>query len=186
MSLIFMGFVSCGDDGQIKNLEERIDSLQTANKTLQEELDAYKYSPAKLLADIRQYYAKKDYFNVKENMYLLQKYHPDASEYADANKIYKQALKDEEVEEKRAEAKRRAEMKPVERIMEKYDCSQDMAESILKRRVKIGMTRDMARAAWGRPSDINRTVGTFGVHEQWCYDGCYLYFEDGILTSWQN
>lgn len=182
---MFMGFISCGDDDdkRIAGLEARIDSLQTANKSLQEELDAYKYSPAKLLSDIRQYYTQKDYFNVKENMYMFEKYHPEAQEYAEANKIYKKALKEEEAEEKRARAK----MKPVERIMEKYDCSQDMAESILKRQVKMGMTQDMARAAWGRPYDINRSVGSYGVHEQWCYSGgCYLYFEDGILTSWQN
>jgi hypothetical protein len=51
----------------------------------------------------------------------------------------------------------------------------------------VGMTSDQATAAWGRPNDINRTTYTFGVHEQWVYDGGgYLYFEDGVLDAIQN
>ena len=50
----------------------------------------------------------------------------------------------------------------------------------------LGMTDDMARESLGRPSDINRTVGSFGVHEQWVYYNTYLYFENGILTTYQN
>jgi hypothetical protein len=54
--------------------------------------------------------------------------------------------------------------------------------------VLLGMTPEMARNARGEPSDINRTVGSWGVHEQWVYSdtGTYLYFENGILTSWQD
>lgn len=56
--------------------------------------------------------------------------------------------------------------------------------------VIIGMTKEQAIAAWGRPQDINRTLGSFGVHEQWVYgeygERGYLYFEDGILTTVQN
>jgi len=50
----------------------------------------------------------------------------------------------------------------------------------------IGMTREMATISLGSPKDINRTVGSWGVHEQWVYDSIYLYFENGILTSYQN
>jgi hypothetical protein len=59
--------------------------------------------------------------------------------------------------------------------------------AIAQRRVHLGMTADQARAAWGRPSDVNRTIGSWGVHEQWVYGySSYLYFEDGVLTSIQN
>jgi len=57
------------------------------------------------------------------------------------------------------------------------------------RHVRIGMTAEMARAAWGPPRDVNRTTYSFGVHEQWVYGeygSNYLYFEDGRLTSIQN
>jgi len=50
----------------------------------------------------------------------------------------------------------------------------------------IGMTKEMATISLGRPSDINRTVGSWGVHEQWIYSNIYLYFENGTLTSYQN
>lgn len=50
----------------------------------------------------------------------------------------------------------------------------------------IGMNREMATISLGRPKDINRTVGFWGVHEQWVYDDIYLYFENGKLTSYQN
>jgi uncharacterized protein YdbL (DUF1318 family) len=50
----------------------------------------------------------------------------------------------------------------------------------------IGMNREMSTISLGRPKDINRTVGAWGIHEQWVYDGFYLYFENGKLTSYQN
>lgn len=61
------------------------------------------------------------------------------------------------------------------------------ADLILAGKVRIGMTREMCRAAWGSPDDINRSSGSWGVHEQWVYGlGSYLYFENGILSSIQN
>ena len=50
----------------------------------------------------------------------------------------------------------------------------------------IGMNREMATISLGSPKDINRTVGSWGVHEQWVYERRYLYFENGKLTSYQN
>jgi hypothetical protein len=52
--------------------------------------------------------------------------------------------------------------------------------------IRIGMTKEMAVVAWGKPYDINRTVGSWGIHEQWVYGSRYLYFENGILTSFQD
>ena len=50
----------------------------------------------------------------------------------------------------------------------------------------IGMTKEMAIIALGEPDDINKTVGSWGVHEQWIYNKLYIYFENGKLTSYQN
>jgi len=47
----------------------------------------------------------------------------------------------------------------------KYGASN--AEKIIKKLIWIGMTKEMARESWGRPSDINRTVTAFTVYEQW-------------------
>lgn len=60
------------------------------------------------------------------------------------------------------------------------------AKRILERKIWIGMTDELAIESWGKPNDINRSVGSWGVHEQWVYSSTYLYFENGILTSWQD
>lgn len=53
--------------------------------------------------------------------------------------------------------------------------------------IQIGMTPDMVRMSWGDPKRINRTIYSFGVHEQWVYGmSCYVYFEDGKVTTIQN
>lgn len=53
---------------------------------------------------------------------------------------------------------------------------------------RLGMTKEQVEASsWGKPEDINRTVSTYSSTEQWVYGGGrYLYFTDGILTSFQD
>ncbi|MCK9311771.1 MAG: hypothetical protein M0P26_05800 [Bacteroidales bacterium] len=59
--------------------------------------------------------------------------------------------------------------------------------NIYNNKIWLGATKAMVLESWGKPIDINKSVGTWGVHEQWVYDfGSYLYFEDGILKSWQD
>lgn len=62
------------------------------------------------------------------------------------------------------------------------------ADRILNHEYWIGMTGDITRLSLGHPDKINKTVGSWGVHEQWIYEkrNLYLYFEDGILTSYQQ
>ena len=58
---------------------------------------------------------------------------------------------------------------------------------ILEGKVSIGMTDEMCELSWGKPDDINRTIGSWGVHEQWVYPGGnYLYLENGELVTIQN
>ena len=192
-SIICTSLTSCNSN-ETKVLSKKVDSLQIVNANLKKELEGYKYSPAKILADIKNNYASKQYAKIKQNLALLQRYHPECSEYEIARSINEKALKDQEIARKdaqakaaKAEAERKAKMAPVERIMEKYDCDESIAELILHHQVCRGMTAEQCRASWGRPEDINRTEGSYGVHEQWVYgDGNYLYFEDGYLTTIQN
>ena len=58
--------------------------------------------------------------------------------------------------------------------------------AIIDKKIKIGMTKKMVLDSWGAPNDIHRTVGSWGVHEQWVYDNQYLYLENDILTSFQD
>ncbi len=73
-----------------------------------------------------------------------------------------------------------------EGLIKKYGFA--TADKILYGMIWLGMTDEMARLSKGSPTKINRTVGSWGVHEQWVYDNqdTYLYFENGILTSWQD
>ena len=63
-------------------------------------------------------------------------------------------------------------------------------DAIKKHSIVMGMTKEQVKLSWGLPIDINRSVGSWGVHEQWVYGGRYsrkyLYFENGKLTSWQD
>ena len=60
------------------------------------------------------------------------------------------------------------------------------ASLILQGKVRIGMTKAMCEESWGKPDDINRSIGSWGTHEQWVYGSSYLYFEGNKLTAIQN
>lgn len=101
----------------------------------------------------------------------------------------------EEVYARRAEEERQREEARLQREKEEREhkaalyrkYGRQTADLILAGKVRIGMTREMCREAWGSPDDINRSSGSWGVHEQWVYGlGSYLYFENGILSSIQN
>lgn len=101
----------------------------------------------------------------------------------------------EEVYAQRAEEERQREEARIQREKEEREHKASLyrkygkqtADLILAGKVRIGMTREMCREAWGSPDDINRSSGSWGVHEQWVYGlGSYLYFENGILSSIQN
>ena len=67
-----------------------------------------------------------------------------------------------------------------------------IAKKILNREYEIGWSEDLVIESLGYPDDKNRSVGPWGVHEQWIYrskysyDATYLYFENGKLKSFQE
>jgi len=69
-------------------------------------------------------------------------------------------------------------------LVKKYGTT--IGQKILDKKIWLGMTRAMAGDSWGKPDSVNKTVGSFGVHEQWVYPSAYLYFENGKLASWQT
>ena len=54
------------------------------------------------------------------------------------------------------------------------------------KKILLGITKERVISLVGKPDQINRTIGEWGVHEQWVYGRTYLYFENGILTAWQD
>lgn len=92
---------------------------------------------------------------------------------------------EEAAEERRLYAAKRAEK------IKSYNWDSKITDAVINRNVILGMTKEQVIVSWGgRPNDkdINRSVGSWGVHEQWIYEarGIYLYFENGILTSFQD
>jgi hypothetical protein len=87
--------------------------------------------------------------------------------------------------ERRAEARRNAaaaaeNQRRVTIIAQKWP--KQIEDAVLQRQVSIGMTREQAELAWGRPESIQETTSAAGVTEQWVYRGPnYLGFQDGRL-----
>lgn len=72
----------------------------------------------------------------------------------------------------------------LERLKAQY--GNEDANRILRHSIWIGMTDDMATKSIGTPKAVNKSVGSWGIHEQWVYEKKFLYFENGKLTSWQE
>ncbi len=61
---------------------------------------------------------------------------------------------------------------------------------VIRGQLVVGMNKLEVHAALQQiPWDINKTVGVWGIHEQFIYyngvNMFYLYFENEFLTSWQ-
>jgi hypothetical protein len=102
-----------------------------------------------------------------------------------AQKI-KQVKNTKEQQYKREQQQKLAREKRKQELINKY--GQTIGTKISSGHFWIGMTDEMAKASLGIPNDVNRTVGSWGVHEQWIYENrdIILYFENGILKSYQN
>jgi len=63
-------------------------------------------------------------------------------------------------------------------------------EKLEEKGVSIGMSGEDVISKIGWPDRKNRSMGTWGTHEQWVYGYTYtracLYFENGVLTGWQD
>ncbi|MFT4669139.1 MAG: hypothetical protein ACI9M9_000063 [Flavobacteriaceae bacterium] len=94
--------------------------------------------------------------------------------------------RDEKKEKEIVKRERRSEINKEERkyFLEKY--GEKIFNKLDNGKYWIGMTEEMVRFSLGNPKDINRSTGSYGVHEQWVYSNRNLYFENGVLTSYQN
>jgi len=87
------------------------------------------------------------------------------------------------------------------------EISSEMRVTIEQGDVLLGMTSAQVVACRGKPYKINKTTGSYGVHERWVmvirWRGgtgltipkglvkkakkyAYIYFENGLVTSWQS
>lgn len=133
----------------------------------------YNFSLTLTKSDYENYEYKKMYYQIQlENMIL-------ASDYYAQKEAEKKAEELRKVEDQQQKAERK------KYLIKKF--GKTYADMILKGEVQTGMTAEMCRESWGEPDDINKTIGSWGTHEQWCYNwGGYLYIENGKLTAIQN
>jgi len=70
------------------------------------------------------------------------------------------------------------------------DWGDNIIKLIKNKQVQTGMTEYQVLVSWGKPNDINKTIHTNYISEQWVYDSyysnSYLYFEGGLLKTIQN
>lgn len=59
-------------------------------------------------------------------------------------------------------------------------------QAVKQQEIILGMTSEQAKLSWGEPDQVNKSVGSWGVNEQWVYGNQYLYFSNGKLTSFQT
>lgn len=69
-------------------------------------------------------------------------------------------------------------------LIKKYGTKYGTA--IGNKEIMLGMTKAMVIESWGQPDSINKTVGSWGVHEQLVYGSNYVYIENNLVTSWQS
>ena len=91
-------------------------------------------------------------------------------------------------QEKAAEAEAAFLKTPAGRIWKKHPTwDREICGVIAEKKIRIGMTAEQIRAAWGKPEKVNSTITARGTHEQWVYgDGQYVYFDEGVMRSLQQ
>ncbi|MEK5430880.1 hypothetical protein MKY88_08390 [Lysinibacillus sp. FSL R7-0073] len=154
-------------DKKLKPTEKTIELYNIAVEKYIEKAETFNYYDYNLLS--------LDMENLNENVLsLINKKFPTNIEEIEA--FIKN--NEEEARESYANMKAENEAKEKARIIEEA-----------KNRVYIGMTKEQVLATnWGKPNDINRTITTDHISEQWVYSAYdkYLYFEDGILVAIQD
>ena len=97
-------------------------------------------------------------------------------------KLAAQKLKEQQAWEREIKAD---ELKRRNHLIKIY--GQKVGAYIAEGNIVLGMTKEMCRAAWGDPMDINTTTVSGLTREQWVYGGGnYLYFDNGTLKVIQR
>jgi len=59
----------------------------------------------------------------------------------------------------------------------------DIVESIAKREIGLGMTKEQVRLSWGKPRSISKSMNSLGVIEIWDYIGRYVTFHNNEVDE---
>ena len=139
------------------------------------------------IEEAKKQYDLKDYNKAYNSMLSATTIRRDDKELQKLKDLY---LSEFTKERDLKEAKERKEREQREREQKASEEKRIREEKARKKKegVVIGMSKqDVLDSSWGKPQKINRTTTSYGVHEQWVYNGYnYLYFEDDKLVSIQN
>ena len=59
----------------------------------------------------------------------------------------------------------------------------EIVESIAKREIGLGMTKEQVRLSWGKPRSISKSMNSLGVIEIWDYIGRYVTFHNNEVDE---
>jgi|688.fasta_scaffold603931_1 hypothetical protein len=126
---------------------------------------------------------KEIYLKLSDSGFVSSKYVKETDQLAG---IYQRAIIESDSIEKKENLALHKDIVPrIEKLTKVFGATN--AKRIMNGEIWLGMTANMAVQSWGRPEKVNRTVGSFGAHEQWVYpSNRFLYFENDILKSWQD
>lgn len=99
-------------------LRSEIDSLQDVVVQLQTELEGYKYSPEKLCADAKQLFTDNNESKLKDILWKLRRYHPEANEVKIIEGYLKTIADNRAKEQEKIRAER---IKAVDVLRKQYD-----------------------------------------------------------------
>jgi hypothetical protein len=99
---------------------------------------------------------------------------------------YQEFIKEKKrIEQEQLTKERKAELEQRRKILTaKYGST--IANRLINSEIWIGMTIDLAVESLGSPDSINETVSARGKDHQFVYTNLYLYFHDGVLTTYQK
>jgi len=170
--------------------------LKDKEKQEKHKLDINNLAQAKILIAKAPNLSDDEWLKAKSYLTSIDK---DAVEYTETQKLLSTVIQKTDVIIRQREALKKKEQYEREtaglsakgkRLKEKHpNWSIGEADAISKGQIWIGMTKEQVAASWGRPYQVNKTVGSFGTHEQWVmheYGNTYVYFENGICTSMQG
>lgn len=122
-------FVACGPSkAEFESLKTENAALHAQVDSLSKELDKYKYSPDKLLADAKNAAKKGDKWNLSQIVSQLKQYHPQSKESTEAQNLLDGVIAAEkakaEKERLKAEREQQERLKVVKKLKKNYDSVQ--------------------------------------------------------------
>ena len=142
------------------------------------------YEPLKVVQFYDKNYVKVRGVNSKSTLGYVMLYYIEKDTGLDQWVLDEEIKEQKENERLAIERAKAINAKKMKELTAKYGA--DKAKKIMNGELWIGMTIKEATESKGLPNRINETVTANGKKQQFVYDDLYLYFEKGVLTTYQK